>query len=59
MKLREKIFLIEVAIFLFLALGIVGNNDLGVYVPGTSWIKLIITGILAISQMKYCERKEK
>lgn len=59
MKLREKIFLIELVIFIFLALGIIGNNDLGIQVQGSSWIKLIIVGILTILQMKYCERKEK
>lgn len=62
MKLREKIFLTELAIFMFLAFGIAGNADLGVETPLECYFELFISMFLTFVQMKYienCERKEK
>lgn len=62
MKLREKIFLTELAIFMFLAFGIAGNGDLGIKTPLWGYISLFTNSILMLFQMKYieiCERKEK
>lgn len=59
MKTREKIFLIEFLLFIFLALGIIGNNDLQMQNTVLSWTSLIITGVLTFLQMKYIENFER
>lgn len=59
MKLREKIFLIELAIFMFLAFGIAGNVDLGIETPLGCYIGLFISMFLTFTQMKYIEKSER
>lgn len=59
MKLREKIFLLELGISIFLAYGIAGNGDLGIDTPIKYWIVLIILMSLTFLQMKYIEIKER
>ena len=59
MKLREKIFLVELAIFMFLAFGIAGNGDLGVETPFGCYVGLFISMFLTFAQMKYIEKSER
>lgn len=59
MKLREKIFLIELFIFLFLALGIAGNSDLGIEMPLRCYIELFVSMSLTFFQAKYIEIKDR
>lgn len=55
--MRERIFILELAYFMFLAFGIVGNNDVGVGNSIFSWIKLIIVGLLLFRQMKLIDKE--
>lgn len=59
MKTREKIFLIELLIFIFLALGIVGNIDLEIKNTILHWTSLIVISALIFLQMKYIENIER
>lgn len=59
MKLREKIFVFEFLTFLFLALGIAGNCDLGIETSIRNWIILIVFMLLTFLQMFYIEIKNR